>query len=78
MNINPTQISFSHNGEEITGIASGTFLKWQFCSTTPSFIELIPSGIITPRIEFNGAKDPRYQLMESVLTALDKLVVEQA
>jgi hypothetical protein len=74
MDINAVPITFIHNGSEISGIANGTWYDWEFRSQTPALIALFPDGIINRKVEFNGVEDPRYQLIESTLTALDKLV----
>jgi len=74
MDINPVTISFIHDGDEITGIASGTWFDWEFRSDSPALLALFPDGLINRKIKFKTTDDPRYQLMESVLTALDKLV----
>ncbi|HLD52752.1 MAG TPA: hypothetical protein VJA82_05590 [Sediminibacterium sp.] len=74
MDFNNSPVSFPYNNGEITGFLSGTWYDWEFRSQSKEIIELFPDGLITRKIKLNGTNDPKFQLVETTLYALDDIV----
>lgn len=74
MDFNNIPVSFPYNNGEIIGFLSGTWYDWEFRSQSKGMIELFHDGLITRKIKLNGTHDPRFQLVETTLYALDDIV----
>ena len=67
-------LRFQFKGELVKGVLSGNIIRWQFESDSKIFLTYIPEGIINHKTLLKGGNDKRLPIIESTLTAIDRIV----